>query len=61
MFTDGLSNGVTYTKKKKKASSKSRSVCTEGSDYTITIDDVDNTRRETGFIDEACEFECRQG
>jgi hypothetical protein len=33
----------------------------EGNAYTITVYDVDDTRRETGFIDKACEFECSQG
>jgi len=33
----------------------------EENDDTITGYDVNDTRRETGFVDKVCKFECSQG
>ena len=33
----------------------------EGNAYTITVYYVDDTRRETSFVDKACEFQCSEG
>ena len=32
----------------------------EGNAYTITVYDVDDTRRKTSFVDKACEFQCSE-
>ena len=33
----------------------------QGDDYTITVYDVNDTGRESGFVDQVCKFECSQG
>ena len=47
--------------KNKQSSAKTEQSQSEGNAYTIAVYDVDDTRRETSFIDKACEFECSQG
>lgn len=61
MFTDSLPNGMAFMKKFNWLSAKLIRVKVKGMLITITVYDVDDTRRETSFVDKICEFECSQG
>jgi hypothetical protein len=61
MFADSLPNGVAFMKKTNSSSAKTDQSQSEGNAYTMTVYYVDDTRRETSFVDKTCEFECSQG